>query len=272
MTNKHKVIGVALLAMALAGGTMGQNNNLPKTNPPKANSDKQNSEAQQQTPTVTIPLSTGTAINATLLGTLDSEKSKPGDIVNAIVSESVVYQRSVLLPKGSRIVGHVVRTGADGEQSAALFVEFDRAVLKSGETAALNAGIQALAPAEAQPTIQSREKYEENWMAGNLRSGSSVELPENSTQVRPSTYTVPRRTEVASSGLGQGVEGGLDHKRLFTPDSKGAFSDPNLRVFTPVSEGSHGTVLVGTKPNIHLENGTHLLIVVQPPAPSPEVR
>ena len=64
------------------------------------------------------------------------------------------------------------------------------------------------------------------------------------------------------------MEGGIDRKGLFTPDSKGAFSDPSLRVFTPVSEGSHGTVLVNNKRNIHLENGTHLLIVVQPPAPS----
>jgi hypothetical protein len=66
------------------------------------------------------------------------------------------------------------------------------------------------------------------------------------------------------------IEGGLDRKGLFTPDSKGAFNEPNLRVFTPVSEGSHGTVLVGAKQNIHLDNGAHLLIVVQPPASSPD--
>src|SRR6266849_3709381 len=130
MTNK--IIGVALLTLTLAGGTMGQTSNPAK-------------KQVQEGPPVTIPLSTGTAINASLLGSLDSEKSKPGDVVNAIVTESVVYQRSVLLPKGSRIVGHVVRTGAgsDGDQGAALFVEFDRVVLKNGETAELNAGIQA---------------------------------------------------------------------------------------------------------------------------------
>jgi hypothetical protein len=261
MTNK--TIGVALLVMTLAGSTMGQNN-IPEKKP-----------VVQQGPAVTIPLSTGTAINASLLGSLDSEKSKPGDLVNAIVTESVVYQRSVLLPKGSRIVGHVVRTGAgsDGDRGAALFVEFDRVVLKNGETAELNAGIQALAPVGAQATIPSREKYEESRLDGTLRPNSSIGTPENpGNTVVPSTYTVPRRTEVmpALPSTAAGIEGGLDRKGLFTPDSKGAFSEPNLRVFTPVSEGSHGTVLVGAKQNIHLENGTHLLIVVQPPAPAPD--
>lgn len=254
MTNK--MFGVALLVMVFSGGLMAQNNAEKKP-------------AQQ--PAITIPLSTGTAINASLVGELDSAKSKPGDVVNAIVTEPVVYQRSVLLPKGSRIVGHVVRTGADGEQTSALFVEFDRAVLKSGEEAALNAGIQALAPVGAQPTIPSREKYEENRMAGGfVRSGPGLGAPE--TQVLPSTYTVPRRTSVLPDTNAQKLEGGLDRKGLFTPDSKGAFSNPNLRVFTPVSEGSHGTVLVGTKQGVKLENGTHLLIVVQPPAPPAESR
>jgi len=260
MTNK--TFGVALLAMTLAGFTMGQTNNPAK-------------KQVQEGPAVTIPLSTGTAINASLVGSLDSEKSKPGDVVNAIVTEAVVYQRSVLLPKGSRIVGHVVRTGtgSDGDHGAALFVEFDRVILKGGQTAELNAGIQALAPVGAQPTIPSREKYEESRLDGTLRMSPGVGTADNpGNVVLPSTYTVPRRTEVMPSlpTTTPGIEGGLDRKGLFTPDSKGAFSEPNLRVFTPVSEGSHGTVLVGAKQNIHLENGTHLLIVVQPPAPSPD--
>jgi hypothetical protein len=89
--------------------------------------------------------------------------------------------------------------------------------------------------------------------------------------VVPSTYTTPRRSAVPDLPV-QRIEGGLDRQGKFTPDSKGAFGEPNLRIFTPVSEGSHGTVLVGHKKSVRLESGTHLLIVVQPPASSPDLR
>ena len=52
---------------------------------------------------------------------------------------------------------------------------------------------------------------------------------------------------------------------LFTPESKGAFGRPDLKVYTPTSEGSHGTVLLSARKNMHLDAGTHLLLVVQPP-------
>ena len=254
MEMKIGVFGLALLAMVFAGDLMGQTAAEHKEAPTG--------------PSVTIPLSPGTAINASLAGTLDSEKNKPGDPVSAIVSEPVVYQRSVLIPRGSRIVGRVVRTGGDGEVNSALFVEFDRVILKSGQEAVLNAGIQALAPAGTAPTIPSREKYEENRMAGSGPTISGTTAPQK--LVMPSTYTLPSR--VLPDVPAQRIEGGLDRKGLFTPDSKGAFSEPNLKVFTPVSEGSHGTVLVGNRSNVQLDSGARLLIVIQPPATSPDVR
>jgi hypothetical protein len=258
-----RMIGAALLAMMLAGGSMAQSSGPEKN---------QVSPQAPQGPAITIPLSTGTAINAVLIGTLDSSRCKPGDPVAAIVAESVIYQRSVLLPKGSRILGHVVRAGADGEQTAALYVAFDHAVLKTGQEAQLNAGIQALAPVGTEPTIPSREKYEQNRMDGPIRTEPNL-VASDVVGVVPSTYTVPRRSVVPPRDVpAQSIEGGLDRKGLFTPDSKGAFGEPSLRLFTPVSEGSHGTVLVGSKQSVRLENGTHLLIVVQPPVSSQDNR
>jgi hypothetical protein len=250
-----KAICAALLAMSLAGPVMGQTADQPTI---------------PETPAITVPLSAGTAINASLIEAIDSEKSKPGDPVSALVTESVVYQRSVLVPKGSRIVGRVVRTGADGEESSAVFVEFDRVILKNGQEALLNAGIQALAAPTAAPTIPSRKDYEESWIAGTV-AHEPVVPAKPGTVVVPSTYTTPRRSAVPDLPA-QKIEGGLDRQGKFTPDSKGAFGEPNLRIFTPVSEGSHGTVLLGHKKSLRLESGTHLLIVVQPPTASPDVR
>src|SRR5262249_20266508 len=155
------------------------------------------------------PLCAGTAINASLEGALDSQRSKPGDNVTAVVAESIVYQRSILLPKGSRITGHVVRTGADAEQGSAIFVEFDRAVLPNGQEAQLNAGIQALAPPATPATIPSRKDYEEDWVAGNLPAvNEPIAKPGSPTMVMPSTYTAPRRSTIPDLPQ-QRVEGGI---------------------------------------------------------------
>jgi len=46
--------------------------------------------------------------------------------------------------------------------------------------------------------------------------------------------------------------------------SKGAFGRPDVKVYTPTSEGSHGTVLLRRKR--HASGERHaLLLVVQPP-------
>jgi len=258
----RKIVGTALLAMLLAATSREQTRpELPDQAPsPKPVS---------QQPPSTIPLSAGTAINASLVSPLDSRHSKPGDTVTATVSEAVVYQRCVLLPKGSRIVGQVVRTGSDTDQGSAIFVEFDKVILQNGQEALLNAGIQALAPPNAPATIDSRKEYEKDWVAGNIATEPVARPEVSETMVLPSTYTAPRKS-LASEIPEAKIEGGLDHQGRFTPDSKGAFDTPNMRIFTPVSEGSHGTVLVGAQKSVRLLTGTRLLIVIQPPAASPE--
>jgi len=262
-----KVTGTALLTIVFAGASMSQTGNRADEPAPQSNASAQSA--------ITIPLSAGTAINASLVTAVDSSRSKPGDTVTATVNEAVTYQRSVLIPKGSKITGHVVRTGGDSTNTSALFVEFDRVTLPNGQEAALNAGIQALAPPASAPTIASRKDYEEDWIAGNISTPDvepAAKSPAKSgTVVMPSTFTSPRKNTVAELPA-QPIEGGLDRQGRFTVDSKGAFYEPHMRIFTPVSEGSHGTVLVGTKKSVRLEAGTHLLIVIQPPSSSPDVR
>lgn len=263
-----KVVGTALLTVLFAGASMSQTGN-------RADEPTDQANAAKPQPAITLPLSAGTAINASLVNAIDSSHSKPGDAVTATVNESVTYQRSVLIPKGSKITGHVVRTGGDSNNTSALFVEFDRVTLPNGQEATLNAGIQALAPPASPATIPSRKEYEEDRIAGNITTpdlDATVKTPlQSGTVVLPSTYTAPRKSSVAELPV-QPIEGGLDRQGRFTVDSKGAFYEPNMRIFTPVSEGSHGTVLVGAKKNVRLEAGSHLLIVIQPPNSSSEVR
>src|ERR1700730_5162211 len=120
---------------------------------------------------VTAPLSIGTAFNATLIDALDTRRAKPGDPVTAEVVENVTYQRTVIFPKGTKVTGHIVRatSGGRGRAGSALFVQFDKALLKDGQEVILNAGIQALAVGSVAPLSDTEGR-------GNQDAATSAEV------------------------------------------------------------------------------------------------
>src|SRR5713101_9725794 len=80
-------------------------------------------------------LAAGTAVNAELNQSVDSKKAKEGDAVTAHTTESVKSDGKVVIPKGTKLVGHVTRATAraKGDADSALAVQFDRAILKNGQ-------------------------------------------------------------------------------------------------------------------------------------------
>jgi hypothetical protein len=226
---------------------------------------------------VTAPLCIGTAFNAVLSDELDTRKARPGDAVTAETAEDVTYQRSVVFPKGTKIIGHIVRatSGGRGRAGSALFLQFDKAVLKDGQEVILNAGIQALAVGSV-PTQSDTEASKEAGTSAGLNSPAEPPAPGvEPTSAEPTTdgalvvstivYDSPRTKLRAPLYAAPAAQGELDSNGLFTPESKGAFGRPDVKVYTPTSEGSHGTVLLSAKKQMHLGSGTRLLLVVQPP-------
>jgi hypothetical protein len=234
---------------------------------------------KNQTPPapVTAPLSIGTAFNATLIDALDTRRAKPGDPVTAEVVENVTYQRTVIFPKGTKVTGHIVRatSGGRGRAGSALFVQFDKALLKDGQEVILNAGIQALAVGSVAPLSDTEGRgsqdaatsAEVNRSAEPLAEGAepSLTASTNDALVVSTIYDTSRRGLRRPLFAAPAAEGELNSDGMFTPDSKGAFGRPDVKVYTPTSEGSHGTVLLSAKKHMRLESGTRLLLVVQPP-------
>jgi hypothetical protein len=230
---------------------------------------------------VTAPLCIGTAFNASLLDSLDTRRAKPGDPVTAEVAENVTYERTVVFPKGTKVVGHIVRatSGGRGRAGSALFIQFDKAVLKGGEEVILNAGIQALSVGLATPLSDTDKNNKDAGISAELSPPAEPRAegteptsgaPGNDSLIVSATYDTPRTGLRPPLFAAPAAEGELGSDGLFTPDSKGAFGRPDVKVYTPTSEGSHGTVLLSSKKHMHLDSGTRLLLVVQPP-PNPDL-
>jgi hypothetical protein len=236
-------------------------------------------QAKKDVAPVTAPLGVGTAFNASLVDPLDARRARPGDMVAAEVAEPVTYERSVVFPKGTKVIGHIVRatSGGRGRAGSALFIQFDKAILKDGEEVILNAGIQALAVGAVAPVLSDAERSREGESSADLNAPAerNLETMPTATDNAPASgsdtfvvstiYDAPRSSVRAPLYAATAAEGELNSDGMFTPESKGAFGRPDMKVYTPTSQGSHGTVLLSTKKNMHLESGTRLLLVVQPP-------
>src|SRR5262249_26435743 len=89
--------------------------------------------------------------NATLEQSLDSKKLKVGDPVKARVTEDVRIDNNTVIPKGSKLVGHVTQVSArsKGDADSSLAVVFEKAELKGKQEVPIRATLQAVAAAPA---------------------------------------------------------------------------------------------------------------------------
>jgi hypothetical protein len=254
--------------LLILGATMAMAANAQ--NPPEIQrSSKTELTAQTPPAPVIAPLGIGTTFNATLDDTLDTRKTRAGDTVTAEIAEDVSYERCMIFPKGTKVTGHVVRvtSAGRGKAGSAIFMQFDKAMMKDGQEVTLHAGIQALAAAplatdlaKSAASVPHPLPVEEN-SADN--PGNSVTA--GSPLIVSTVYESPKETLRPPMTPAPAALGEFNSDGLFTPESKGAFGRPDLKVYTPTSDGSHGTVLLSVRKNMHLDAGTHLLLVVQPP-------
>src|SRR5260370_26379525 len=120
--------------------------------------DKSGAAASSNTSTATsanagqssAALSGGTTVNATLSQPVDAKKNKPGDQVTAKTTEATKSAGKVVIPRGSKLIGHVTECKAHSkeEKESALGIVFDKAILKNGQEIPLNVTIHALAAAQ----------------------------------------------------------------------------------------------------------------------------
>lgn len=96
-------------------------------------------------------------VQGELVGKLDSKTAKPGDPVVFKTTEKTRTADGTVIPKGTRIMGHVtdVQAHGKGSEDSHLGVVFDRAELKSGQTMAIHSAIQSVSPSASAMAMQS---------------------------------------------------------------------------------------------------------------------
>lgn len=87
-------------------------------------------------------------VNTELIGKLDSKSAKAGDAVIVKTTSKVSTADGIVVPKGTRLIGHVasVQARGAGQAGSALSLVFDRAELKGGQSVAIRSVIETVAP------------------------------------------------------------------------------------------------------------------------------
>jgi hypothetical protein len=109
-----------------------------------AQQDRASESAGQQS----TPMAPNSRIPVFLVGTIDSRKLKAGDVVTARTALVSHLKDGTLIPRGSKVIGHVVQAKArgKGDPESSLKIVFDKIDVAGGHNVMLNGFICAVAP------------------------------------------------------------------------------------------------------------------------------
>lgn len=199
-----------------------------------------------------LRLAPGSVLHVVLTKNIDAKKNKIGDEVTTTIVEDMKSNGEVIIPKDSKVVGHVTQIQArskEQQQSKIGFV-FDRLIVKGGVEIPLSVSIQALAAPETAPAEESQQTN-----AGYGGGGPSG--GRGSSQVGGGAP--PSRVGRASSAdrnTGDGTQpAGL------SAASRGVLGLKGLSLSTQ-DDASQDSVITSDHQNVHLEHGTQLVLQV----------
>jgi hypothetical protein len=213
-------------------------------------------------------------VNGELVGKLDSKTAKSGDAVVVKTSEAFRTSEGVVVPKGSRLVGHVteVQAHGNGSQDSRLGIQFDRAELKGGQTVAMQTVIESVAPPANAASMDSSEDVGAlggaHAMGGGGRTGGGLlgGATSSTAGVGSSLGHTVGGSVGATSGLasnagatvGNGLNGAAGASGSLAAH---ATAIPGVMLGGGASASTSG-VLSASKHNVHLDSGTQMTVGV----------
>jgi hypothetical protein len=181
-------------------------------------------------------LAAGTTVIAKLLTNLDSGTCKPGDRVEAEITQNVSQNHAVVLRTGTRVIGHVVALDASSTHTpeTRIAISFNSILKKDGESAQISFVIQAIATA---PGVK-----EKNDVQGGGR---------------------PMEASAIIAATAGGTIGGPLPEGQLRPENSGVYGIAGLSLSVMTTEtGSQFPVLKSASEKISLPKGTQMVLRV----------
>lgn len=211
-------------------------------------------------------LDAGSIVQAELTKSLDAKKAKAGDSITAQVTQDVKSNGQVVIRRGSKLVGHVTEAQARSKENneSRLGVLFDKAVLKGGSEVALNAVVQALAPAQRAAVPAMNDDNERMPAPAPMGGGAAPSGPlGGAVSGAASTVGAVGNTVGSTTGAVTGAAGGTVGGAL-SSTSRGVIGMQGLTLSSAAAGNANaqGSVISSTTQNVRLDSGTQMVLQV----------
>jgi hypothetical protein len=200
-------------------------------------------------------------VQAELTKSVDASKNKAGDEVVAKTRQDVKSNGQVVIPRGSKIMGHVTeaKARAKGQEESSLGLAFDHAVLKNGTTVPVSFSVQAIgssslaAPAQEDSLASSAGS---TGMAAPSAARSSGGLVGG---VGATAGGVSNTAAGATGSLSSAARVGGVASAPLSATSHGVVGMPNVRLVSATTSSTASTI-TSNKSNVHLDSGTEMIL------------
>jgi hypothetical protein len=198
-------------------------------------------------------------VNGELVSKLDSKTAKTGDSVVVETKTSVKTANGTEIPKGSKLVGHVMaaRASEAGENSQ-VALQFDHVELKGGQSVPVHSEIQSIAPAGGAASSSGSSAISEPPANPN---GSGANGSSRASGAPQSTGGDRDASAVNSPAPGT-VVARTGNIAIRTTSIPGVLVANNAPGQQDPRMGQSSGILLGAKQDIELEGGTQMVVGV----------
>ena len=213
-------------------------------------------------------LQAGSTMQAELTKPLDARKCKAGDEVIAKTTQDLKSEGNIVVPKGSKLVGHVtqVRTQTKDQAGSALGLAFDRALLKDGTEMPVSLTVQAIGRRQ-EAAATDDQMMSSGSASGTGGMGSPSSHGPGGGLLNGVATSTGRVVNTAGNTAGAavnaaGTTSGTLASGSLTSTSQGVVGLHGLSLSTDASNSAQGSVITSNSGNVHLDSGTEMILRV----------
>jgi len=226
------------------------------------------SAANTYTPAAQVPAADMRLVKGKLVNKLDSSTAKTGDDVVLETESSVKTADGTEIPKGSKLVGHVLAVRPAAGQNSQVVLRFDRAELKDGKSLTIQSEIESVAPAagsEPATTADAMPSRDTSPM-GNMQGQNTPGQPGAPGAAANPASAQPEAAGVGSPGGGAPAAGTIVSRNgniaIHTTAIPGVLLANNAPGQQDPRMAQASGFLLGARKDVRLDGGTKMTLNV----------